>query len=313
VAIDLDNLSSLSGDAGATLPVQLLAADNGRVADARQISPRFWATTFVLVDIVALLWLWVPAFNIAHILGRYWALDMARQMLALGLVALIYALARAGSGVDDATQLFDLRRSARRFAIGLALILAVLAVAQSVPRHSEAHVAIKLCLVALMALLALTAARTGMAWALARKISAGGTYVFQAINVGIGCDPSPPSEIARLTGNYACATRTMRLENVRELGALSRLIADDEVDCIYVSSVWSKAPAVAHYLQVLQRSAGRACALPTHCPLELRPSGELTVRASTTSVGIAFDLSSKWLKHAYDAGLVMMAVSIASA
>jgi hypothetical protein len=38
-----------------------------------------------------------------------------------------------------------------------------------------------------------------------------------------------------------------------------------------------------------------------------------SLRASTTGVGIAFDLSSRWLKHAYDAGLVLMAFSIASA
>jgi hypothetical protein len=313
VAIDLDNLSSLSSDAGATMPLRSPAVDDGLVADTRRINPRIWATTFILVDVVALLWLWVPAFNIAHVLGRYCALDAAGQILALGLVALIYALTSATSRAEGAAQLFDLRRSARRFAIGLALILAALAIAQTVPRHSEAHVAIKLCLVALMALLAMAAARTGMAWVLARKIAAGGVYVFQAINVGIGCDPTPPSDIARLTDNYACATRNMRLENARELAALSRLIADDKVDCIYVSSVWSKAPAVARHLQVLQKSAHRACALPTSCPLDLRPSGELTVRASTTGVGIAFDLSSRWLKHVYNVGLVLMVFSIASA
>jgi hypothetical protein len=312
MAMDLNDLLSLAGGAPAAMPRQTLHADDGRALHSRQINPRIWTTAFLAGDIVGLALLCVPTFNIGHIVARYGILDPSRKILSLALLGALYIAISLATGVCDTAKIFDLGHSARRLALSGGVTFAAVLAAHNVPRHSDAHVAIKLCLVAAIALLVLSCAKTSICWAANRRIAAGATHVFEAVSIGIGCDPTASPQIAKSSGNYTRTARNIRLESARDLATLSRAIAREKIDCVYVSSVWTQMPAVTRYLSALQNSTCRMTVLPTSCPLDARPGGELTVRAPVTSIGVALDRSGAWLARAHDAGLAILALCIVS-
>jgi hypothetical protein len=312
MATDLNDLPSLSGGSSAAMLQQALPTDDGQALDGLPINPRIWATAFVASEIVGLGLLCVAAFNFSHLAARYGSLDPSSKLLSLMVLAALYIAIRSATGIYDAVQVFDLTHSARQLALSAGVAFAAILVAHHVPRHSEAHVAIKLCLVTAIALLALSSLKTTVCWAFSRGIAAGRVYVSQAMSIGIGCDPIPSPQIEKLSRNHTRATRAIRLDNARDLAALSRTIAREKIDRVYVSSLWSHAPTVTRYLSALQTSACRSSTLPTGCPKATRPGGELTVYASMTSLGVALDRSGAWLKRAHDVGFAVLALSIAS-
>jgi hypothetical protein len=312
MATDLKDFSSLSSGETVAMPYHALPVDDGRALDSYQINPRVWATAFVAGDIVSLALLCVPAFNIGHVMARYGILDPSGQFLSLALLGALYIAISLATRVCDTAKIFDLGHSARRLALSGGVTFAAVLAAHNVPRHSDAHVAIKLCLVAAIALLVLSCAKTSICWAANRRIAAGATHVFEAVSIGIGCDPTASPQIAKSSGNYTRTARNIRLENARDLATLSRAIAREKIDCVYVSSVWTQTPAVTRYLSALQNSTCRMTVLPTSCPLDARPGGELTVRAPVTSIGVALDRSGAWLARAHDAGLAVLALCIVS-
>jgi hypothetical protein len=312
MAIDLDDLSFLASGSSAATSQPAVPTDDGQILDGDQINPRIWARVFALTDVAGLTALCIPAFNLGHMVARYGALASPGRAAAPALLAALYVAISFASGAHASAKIFDLRKSVRRLALSVGAAIAAIFVAHSVPRHGEAHVAIKLCLVAALALAALSTAKFCIAWAVDRRIAAGSAHFFRALNVGIGCDPTPPSQVARLSQNYAYAARNIRLESARDLAALSDMIADKKIDCVYVSSVWSQSPAVTRYLGALQNSVCRGSALPTRCSLDIRQTGELTVRASMTSIGVAQDRLGLGFKRAHDIGLALLALSIAS-
>jgi hypothetical protein len=112
------------------------------------------------------------------------------------------------------------------------------------------------------------------------------------VSVGIGCDPADLAQIARFFGNET-NIGNMRLDDARDLAALSNLMVHEKLNCVFVSSVWSRAQTFKRLLTALQISACGRSGLPKSCVLDPQPSGELTVRAAVTCLGVALESQAR--------------------
>jgi hypothetical protein len=136
-------------------------------------------------------------------------------------------------------------------------------------------------------------------------------HAFRAMSEGIGCDPADLAPIPRFFGNETNISN-MRVDDARDLAALSNLMVHEKLDCVFVSSVWSRAQTVKRLLTALQISACARSGLPRICVLDPQPSGLLTVRAAITCLGVALDQSGAWRERILDVGSAILAFSVAS-
>jgi hypothetical protein len=273
MAINLNNSCPPLSAPVAHIPGKPMPAGGSPVPFSRRTRTGLWTATYVLIDALSVAALWIPLFNMSLAFDRYRMLDLTHKFLALALIVALYSSISLTTRGGDETRIFDVRHSASRLAIssGLAFTIIILIVFKF-PQHVDPFVAVRTCLFATSGLLMLAMVRTGMTWVISRAIIAGRVHVFEAINVGMQCDPTPSFQSAYPTGKHVRVAHNVRVENARDLVALSVIIARQKIDCIYVSSVWNQAPAVARYLRVLQRTSCCRWALSSSC-LAVRPMG----------------------------------------
>jgi hypothetical protein len=196
-----------------------------------------WGATLWSIDAISIAILCVPLVNAESAFGRYWTFNLGHELLIMaGSVALYISIGSVTRGHDE-TGIFDFGFSRRLLVVSVGVTLATIATANTFARVSDFYSLKSLCFLTTSVYLVLTAFRTGILFLLDRMISSDRAYVFRALSVGICCDPPEPFEIARHTKNYVRTVDSYRFESVRDLVALSGIVAREKIDRVYVSSV----------------------------------------------------------------------------
>ena len=106
-----------------------------------------------------------------------------------------------------------------------------------------------------------------------RHAMGAGAYVYKALSIGIFCDPLRPKEILRQTNNETRITESVRLESINELALLADKIVLNEIDHVYISTLWADIPAILGNLSLLRHLSTRVFVLPGDRAAHLKMAG----------------------------------------
>lgn len=139
-------------------------------------------------------------------------------------------------------------------------------------------------------------------------------FVYKALSVGIGCEPIPRTEIARKTNNEVFALYTKSVDSFEDLARLSQIVANQQIDRVYIAAPWAMIPALLRKLDLLRHLATQVFVLPADRRLDeaISDVSFLGDRLTLQAIDRPINGWSHWMKRVEDVSIAVVALTLMS-
>jgi len=238
------------------------AAERWRAAGGgKRISLHNYAAFFALADAGILVIAGVVLGLLIDKPGGAWLRLADWQVWAIGFALFTHWVMAQMLNVYSTTTIFARNHSAQRVLLSFCASFMVMLVIAVATKTSEAYSRLwffswlcsSLSLVLLVRLVVLEHVR---------KVMADGAYVYKALSIGVFCDPVHADDIQDETNNEVRVVETLRLASLDEVALLSDQIAGEEIDRVYIATLWEDIPVVLRNMHLLRHLSTRVFVMP---------------------------------------------------
>jgi len=129
-----------------------------------------------------------------------------------------------------------------------------------------------------------------------------GACVHRALSIGVFCDPISSREIERQSRREVRVIESLKFSNIADFFSLAEVVADGEIDQIYLAAPWEDIPLILAKLELLSHLSTRVYVLPSNRSIDklVRSVSDFGGRLSFCAIEESIHGWSLWLKRVED-------------
>ncbi len=253
---------SIEGPAeGNTAPIPSVATERPASAEPprteRRISLQDYAFTFMLADAATLVG---TGMLLNHLFLPKAQSSMAWASPSILIISLFYLLASIAFKSYSSSIVLKLRETIRRLFSALGVTFGFFLIPVDLYSIASDYSRPRFFFWALISSLIIVFIRV-VAQAHLRRSLERGAFVNKCLSVGMFCCPLLVSELAQVTQEITRVVQGPRLDDLRELMALSDEIASAEIDQVQILTPWQRAPVVMKNVNLLRHLSAEVIVL----------------------------------------------------
>ncbi len=234
------------------------------------------------------------------------------QAQAVGFAVFSHLLWARLLGVYRTSSILDSRRAFRRLPLAIFFTFAFMVVVAVATKTAETYSRLWFFSWVVLSFPLILLIRR-MVFAATERALEQGAFVNRALSVGVFCDPISPREIERHSERHVRVIDSMKFANIGDVASLADVVAQSEIDQIYLAAPWVDIPLILAKLDLLSHLSTRVYVLPSTRSLGamIRKVTEFAGRPSFCAIEESIHGWNLWLKRAEDvvlagAGLLLL-------
>ncbi len=204
-------------------------------------------------------------------------------------------------GVYEPSRILDRRRALRRLPLAIFATFALLLVIAVATKSAETYSRLWFFSWAILSLSLIFLIRWAFFTSIDRALERG-ACVHRALSVGVFCDPISPREIERQSRREVRVIESLEFSNIADFFSLAEVVADGEIDQIYLAAPWEDIPLILAKLDLLRHLSTRVYVLPSNRSIDklVRSVSDFGGRLSFCAIEESIHGWSLWLKRVED-------------